>query len=195
MSSRSRLWVRSSRPQCSSRPARINAHAACWSAGSNARRTTLLIGSVIVAGTVPDLAFVFALIAGVAMAVYTIFSRLAAAGVHPALGAMVVTGVAFLVNVVLVLVLRANGVTLTASASSVALLTVVGAAAASADFFTLSAYAGGLRATSSFVIPGTTTVLVLLVGFVVLREPFSWAKLAAIALITGGILLLHREGV
>jgi drug/metabolite transporter (DMT)-like permease len=144
---------------------------------------------------VHDLALVFALIAGVAMAVYTIFMRLAAAGVHPALGAMVVTGVAFLVNLAIVLILHTRGATFTASTASIALLAVVGAAAASADFFTLSAYASGLRATSSFVIAGTTTVLVLLAGFVVLREPFSWTKLAAIALITGGIFLLHREGI
>ena len=142
-----------------------------------------------------DLALFFALIAGVAMAVYTIFMRLAAAGVHPALGAMVVTGVAFLVNLAIVLILYTRGATFTASTASVALLAVVGAAAASADFFTLSAYGAGLRVTSSFVIAGTTTVLVLLVGFVVLREPFSWTKLAAIALITGGIFLLHREGI
>jgi drug/metabolite transporter (DMT)-like permease len=144
---------------------------------------------------VHDLALVFALTAGVAMAVYTIFMRLAAAGVHPAFGAMVVTGVAFLVNVAILVILHARGVTFTTSTASVALLAVVGAAAASADVFTLSAYAAGLRVTSSFVIAGTTTVLVLLVGFVILREPFSWTKLAAIALITGGIFLLHREGI
>ena len=142
-----------------------------------------------------DLALVFALIAGVSMAVYTVFMRLAASAVHPALGALVVTGVAFLVNLVIVLALRAKGVTLTAAPASVALLAIVGASAASADFFTLSAYAGGLKVTSSFVIAGTTTAIVLLVGFLVLREPFSWTKVVAIALITGGIFLLHREGV
>jgi drug/metabolite transporter (DMT)-like permease len=148
-----------------------------------------------VTGTVQDVALLFALIAGVAMAVYTIFMRLAASDVHPALGATVVTGVAFAVNLAIVLVLRASGTAMSVSLPTMALLAVVGAAAASADFFTLSAYGSGLKATSSFVIAGTTTVLVLVVGFLVLREPFSWTKLAAIALITGGIFLLHREGV
>lgn len=41
---------------------------------------------------------------------------------------------------------------------------------------------------------GTSTVLVLLVGFLVLREPFSWIKLVAIGLIAAGIYLLQREG-
>ena len=80
------------------------------------------------------------------------------------------------------------------SAPSVALLVVVGVAAASADLFTLSAYAGGLRVTSSLVIGGTATGLVLLVGFLLLREPFSWSKLLAIGLIATGIFLLQREG-
>jgi multidrug transporter EmrE-like cation transporter len=36
---------------------------------------------------------------------------------------------------------------------------------------------------------------VLVVGFMLLREPFSWIKLLAIGLIATGIFLLQREGV
>ena len=43
-------------------------------------------------------ALLFALLAGLAMATYSIFLRLASSGIHPALGATIVTGVAFLVN-------------------------------------------------------------------------------------------------
>jgi multidrug transporter EmrE-like cation transporter len=70
---------------------------------------------------------------------------------------------------------------------------IVGAAAAFADLLTLSAYARGLKVTSSFAIGGTSAVLVLLVGFSVLREPFTWTKRLAVALIVGGIFLLQRE--
>jgi drug/metabolite transporter (DMT)-like permease len=80
------------------------------------------------------------------------------------------------------------------SAPSVALLVVGGVAAAGADLFTLSAYASGLRVTSSFVIGGTSTALVLLVGFVLLKEPFTGLTLLAIALIATGIFLPQREG-
>ena len=128
------------------------------------------------------------------MATYIVFSRLAAAGIHPALGAVVITGAAFVVNAAVVLVMRGAGVSLTGSSRSVALLAIVGVAAACADLFTLSAYARGLQATSSFVIGGTSTALVLIVGFLVLREPFSWIKLVAIGLIAAGIYLLQREG-
>jgi drug/metabolite transporter (DMT)-like permease len=143
---------------------------------------------------IPGSAFAFALLAGVAMAAYSVFSRLASAGIHPALGAVVITGVAFLVNLALVGVLHLRGVSLAVSTTSVGLLAVVGAAAAAADLFTLSAYASGLRVTSSFVIGGTSAVLVLLVGFLLLREPFSVVKLLAIGLIVAGVFLLQREG-
>ncbi len=48
--------------------------------------------------------------------------------------------------------------------------------------------------TSSFVIGGISAVLVLLVGFVILKEPFSWSKLVAVGLILGGTILLQRIG-
>jgi len=128
------------------------------------------------------------------MAAYIVFSRLAAPGIHPVLGAVVITGAAFVVNGVVAVAARASGASLTGSFRSVVLLAIVGAAAACADLFTLSAYARGLKATSSFVIGGTSAALVLLVGFLVLREPFTWIKLVAIGLIAAGIYLLQREG-
>jgi drug/metabolite transporter (DMT)-like permease len=137
---------------------------------------------------------VFAVLAGAAMATYTVFSRLASSQIHPVLGAAVITGAAFAVNLIVLVVTRVVGETLFLSARGVGLLLVVGAAAACADLFTLSAYHSGLKVTSSFVISGTMTVLVLLAGFIVLREPFSFTKLAAILLIAAGVFLLQREG-
>ena len=139
-------------------------------------------------------ALTFALLAGGAMAAYIVFSRLAAPGIHPVLGAVVITGAAFVVNGAVALATRVAGVSMTGSASSVALLAIVGAAAACADLFTLSAYARGLQVTSSFIISGTSAALVLIVGFLVLRDPFTWMKLVAIGLIAAGIYLLQREG-
>jgi drug/metabolite transporter (DMT)-like permease len=137
---------------------------------------------------------VFALLAGVCTATYTIFIRLGSTGINPALGAAIVTGVAFLVNVAVMLSMRAAGTPIAFSSKSAWLLVVVGIAAAGVDLFMLLAYSSGLRITSSFIIGGTSTVLILLVGFLVLQEPFSWTKLAAVAMILGGILLLQYEG-
>src|SRR6185503_9675320 len=135
-----------------------------------------------------------ALMAGAAMAAYSVFSRLASSGVHPALGATIITGVAFLVNVAVTVTLKATGAPITVTSRSLYFVVVVGVAAACADLFTLSAYANGLRVTSSFLIFGTSTALVLLVGFLVLREPFTWMKLFSVGLIAAGIFLLQREG-
>jgi uncharacterized membrane protein len=137
---------------------------------------------------------IFALLAGASTSVYSIFLRLASPGIHPAPGATIITGVAFLANLALTLVMLATGSPMTFTTRSVYLVIVVGLAAACADLFTLSAYASGLRVTSSFVIGGTSTALLLLIGFLVLREPFTWMKLFAVGLIATGIFLLQREG-
>ena len=134
-----------------------------------------------------------ALFAGVSMAAYSIFLRLASPGIHPALGATIITGVAFLANLTLTLTMRATGSPVTFTTQSVYLVIIVGLAAACADLLTLSAYASGLKVTSSFMISGTSTGLVLLVGFIVLREPFTWTKLLAVGLIATGVFLLQRE--
>jgi uncharacterized membrane protein len=136
-----------------------------------------------------------ALLAGAAMAAYSVFSRLASSGIHPALGATIITGVAFLVNLAVTVALKVTGASITATPRSLYLVMVVGLAAACADLFTLSAYANGLRVTSSFMIGGTSTALVLFVGFLVLREPFTWMKLFSVGLIAAGIFMLQREGV
>ena len=62
------------------------------------------------------------------------------------------------------------------------------------DIFALFAYDRGLKVTSSFFIGGTSTLLVVLSGFLLLQEPFTWMRLLAIGLIVGGSLLLQAQG-
>jgi drug/metabolite transporter (DMT)-like permease len=141
---------------------------------------------------VDNLAFAYALGAGVSMATYIIGARLGSSGTHPALGTAIITGIAFLLNVALTLSIRATGAPIAFSMKSAYSLVVVGIATACVNLFTLLAYASGLRVTSSFVIGGTSTVLVLLIGFIFLNEPFTWRKLFAVALIAAGTFLLQR---
>jgi len=137
-------------------------------------------------------ALTYALLAGLSLATYVIALRLAAPGTHPALGTAIVTGVAFLINVAVALSIKALGTPLTFSTTSLSLLLVVGLATATVNLFTLAAYASGLKVTSSFIIGGTSTILVLLIGFLLLREPFTWTKLFAVGLIAAGTFLLQR---
>ena len=142
-----------------------------------------------------NLAFVYALLAGVSMTVLAVGLKLAAPGIHPALGTAIVTGIAFLVNVLVALAIRATGAPLPFSPESLYVLVVVGVATAGVNLFTLFAYASGLRITSSFIIGGTSTVLLLAVGFLLLKEPFTWTKLLAIGLVVLGIFLLQRTDI
>jgi drug/metabolite transporter (DMT)-like permease len=74
------------------------------------------------------------------------------------------------------------------------LLVLAGIAASGVDIFALLAYERGLRVTASLIMSGTSTMLVLLVGFLVLQEPLTGMRVLAIALIAAGILLLQTQG-
>ena len=140
------------------------------------------------------LALMYVVLAGVSLAALAIGFRLAASGIHPALGTAIVTGVAFLVNIAVVLSIRAAGVPTSFSMQSFYVLVVTGVATACVNLFTLAAYANGLKVTSSFLIGGISAILMLLVGFLILKEPFTWMRLLAIGLILTGIFLLQRTG-
>lgn len=136
----------------------------------------------------------FALLAGVSAASWTICLKLGSTKVTAALGAMVITGVAFLVNAVVLLAMRANGHEIVFKPEALWLLVVAGIAASGVDIFGLLAYERGLRVTSSLIIGGTSTALVLLVGFLALQEPLTWLRLLAIGLIAAGIFMLQAQG-
>jgi multidrug transporter EmrE-like cation transporter len=44
------------------------------------------------------------------------------------------------------------------------------------------------------MIGGTSTALVLLLGFLLLKEPFTRVRLLAVGLIVAGVFLLQRQG-
>jgi len=143
---------------------------------------------------VPTSAILFALLSGVSAATWTICLKLGSAKINAALGAMVITGVAFLVNSVAMLAMRVNGHEIVLKREGFWLLAMAGIAASGVDIFGLLAYERGLRVTSSLIIGGTSTALVLLVGFLVLQEPVTWVRVLAIVLIAAGILLFQAEG-
>jgi drug/metabolite transporter (DMT)-like permease len=139
-------------------------------------------------------AVLFAVLAGVSAATWTICLKLASSKITPALGALVITTGALLVNAAATLVTRANGQAIVFTREALWLLALAGLAAAGVDIFGLLAYDRGLRVTSSFFMGGTSTVLVLLAGFLAFQEPFTWMRLLAIAMIVGGSLLLQAQG-
>ena len=139
-------------------------------------------------------AVMLALLAGVSAATWTICLKLGSGKINAALGAMVIAGVAFLVNAATVLAMRASGHEIGRQAGGALAPGRGGIAASGVDIFQLLAYERGLPVTSSFIIGGTSTALVLLVGFVAMHEPLTWVRFLAIALIAAGILLLQTQG-
>jgi uncharacterized membrane protein len=139
-------------------------------------------------------AVLFAVLAGVSAATWTVCLKFGSTRITAALGALIITSAALLVNCVALLVTRAHGHEIVVSREAIGLLALAGAAAAGVDILTLLAYDRGLKVTSSFFIGGTSTVLVLLTGFLLLQEPFTWGRVLAIALIVSGMLLLQAQG-
>jgi uncharacterized membrane protein len=136
----------------------------------------------------------FAVLAGVSAGTWTICLKLGSNKINAALGAMVITGVAFLVNSVTMLTMRARGHEIVLTQRGFWLLVLAGIAAAGVDLFALLAYERGLRVTSSLLVGGTSAALVLLVGFLALQEPLTRVRLVAVVLIAAGIVLLQAQG-
>ena len=139
-------------------------------------------------------AIVFAILAGLSAATWTICLKLGSARISAVLGAIVITTGALAVNLVVLATMRLSGREIVFSREGLWLLAAAGAAAAGVDLFGLLAYQHGLRVTSSFVMGGTSTLVVLLAGFLLLHEPFTLGRLLAVALITAGILLYQVQG-
>jgi drug/metabolite transporter (DMT)-like permease len=139
-------------------------------------------------------AIVFAILAGLGAGTWTICLKLASSRISVVVGAIVITSGALAVNLIVLLVMKAGGHQTVFTRESLWLLLAAGMAAASVDLFGLLAYQHGLRVTSSLVISGTSTLAVLLAGFLLLYEPFTWGRLLAIVLITAGILLYQVQG-
>jgi drug/metabolite transporter (DMT)-like permease len=139
-------------------------------------------------------AVLFAVLAGLSAATWTVCLKLASTRITAALGALVITGVALGVNSLALLVTRANGHEIVFTREALWLMVLAGIAASGVDIFGLLAYDRGLKVTSSFFIGGTSTVVVLLAGFLLFQEPFTWVRLLAIVLIVGGSLLLQAQG-
>jgi uncharacterized membrane protein len=139
-------------------------------------------------------ALLFAVLAGAAAATWTICLKLGSTKINAALGAMVISGVAFLANALALALMRANGHQIVFRREAFWLLVVAGLAASGVDIFALLAYDRGLRLTSSLILSGTSAALVLIVGFLALQEPFTWGRLAALMLIIAGMLLYQAQG-
>ena len=144
----------------------------------------------------PDPApLLFALAAGTMSGSYAILLRLGAGSINPAIGALVISGVALPFTAIVFAVLRVWHPGTMITTKGLSLMVLAGIAAASTTIFGLLAYARGFKLSSSPLITATQMSVVLLVGFVLLKEPFTLGRLLALILIALGILVLQQQGV
>ena len=144
----------------------------------------------------PDPApLLFAFAAGTMSASYAILLRLSAGSINPAVGALIISGAALPFTAIVFAILRLWHPGTTITIKGLSLMVLAGIAAASTTIFGLLAYARGFKLSSSPLITATQMSVVMLVGFILLKEPFTIGRLLALILIALGILVLQRQGV
>ena len=143
----------------------------------------------------PDPALMFAIAAGTMSAGYAILLRLSAGSINPAIGALIISGVALPFTAIVFAILRVWHPGTMITTKGLSLMVLAGIAAASTTVFGLLAHARGFKLSSSPLITATQMSVVMLVGFVLLKEPFTLGRLLALILIALGILVLQRQGV
>ena len=137
----------------------------------------------------------FALAAGTMSAGCAILIRLGLGSINPALGALIISGVALPFTAIVFAILRVWHPGTMITTKGLSLMILAGIAAASTTVFGLLAYARGFKLSSSPLITAIQMIVVLLVGFVFMKEPFTIGRLLALILIALGILVLQRQGV
>ena len=144
----------------------------------------------------PDPApLLFAFAAGTMSASYAILLRLGAGSGNPAVGALIISGVALPFTAIVFAILRVWHPGTMITTKGLSLMVLAGIAAASTTVFELLAYARGFKLSSSPLITATQMSVVMLAGFVLLKEPFTLGRLLALILIALGIWVLQRQGV
>jgi drug/metabolite transporter (DMT)-like permease len=138
---------------------------------------------------------VLALAAGAMSASYALCLRLAAGGISPALGALIVSATALPFTIGVFVAMRDVPTGLTFSTRGAVLMILAGVFAASTTIFGILAYSRGFKLSSSPIVIATQMSLMLIVGVVALDEPLGAGRFLALALIALGVFLLQRAGV
>ena len=138
---------------------------------------------------------VLALAAGAMSASYSLCLRLAAGGINPALGALIVSATALPFSLGAFIAMRDAPTGVALSTRGTVLTILAGVFEASTTIFAILAYSRGFKLSSSPIVIATQMSLVLVVGVVALDEPLGPSRILALALIALGVFLLQRAGV
>jgi uncharacterized membrane protein len=141
-----------------------------------------------------SLALIFAILAGISAATYGTFQKFGSNSINPALGAMIISLVAFLINLFVLIGMKFNGQEVLYTNKGLILLMLAGVGAAGIDLFTLLAFSHGWKITSAPVINAVSFSILLIIGFLILKEPFNLGRVTGLVLIIVGILILQKFG-
>lgn len=142
-----------------------------------------------------NLALFFAILQGISIGSYITLQKYGSTNINSALGAMIVSAVAFFINLLVLFGMKVQGQPINFSSKGIVLLVLMGLTAAGNDLFGLVAYSKGLTMLASFMVIGIYSCIIIFAGLFFLKESFNPGKLLAIVLILAGIILFQKSGI
>ncbi len=124
---------------------------------------------------------------------YNFFIKMASGGIHQILGAVILQVVAAIVGGAILIMLRLNGQTFTATTSSVLWAVIAGIAVGLAEIASFYVFSRGLNSTIGIpLIIGGTVIVGFLLGWIFLKEPISLTQIGGLGLLLAGIWLVSK---
>lgn len=136
----------------------------------------------------------YAILAAASFGFYNFFTKISADKFSPSVANIFIAGTSFLVAVIMTVYLKISGQELVFTKESLKYPILAGLFTGAAEIFYLTTFAkhAPLTIGSPLVISGATLGAVLL-GFIILREPMSAAKIVGIIVTLVGLAILARS--
>ncbi|MDO8538523.1 MAG: EamA family transporter [archaeon] len=133
---------------------------------------------------------IFAVLTAVSLGAWTVFHNQASPHINPIFGAIIVSLTAVIVGTIF-LIPQIKNTTLFSNTTGIIFVILAGVLAFAIDYFALKAYASGINVSiAGPIIVGGSAAVASVIGFIFLHEPITLAKIAGMALIIIGAIVL-----
>ena len=136
----------------------------------------------------------FAILAALSYGFYNFFAKLSSDKLSPTIGAMFISGTAFLVAAISTIIFRITGQNLSVSKNGILFPIIAGLFAGLAEVFYLFMFSKNTPVSlgNPLVVGGTTFIAVIL-GLLILKEPINLTRIIGILATLIGLIILSRS--
>lgn len=137
---------------------------------------------------------VYAVMAASTYGFYNFFLKLSSDKLNPAVANIFIAGTSCLIAIIATIYLKLNGQDLSITKETVKFPIMAGLFAGVAEIFYLTAFSKNIPLSiGNPLIVGGTTLIAVLLGLMILKEPVNLAKIMGIILTLAGLVVLSRS--